>query len=392
MLNVVYVLNSTYALGGASKSFVSMLSGLMERGVHPIVVLPDKEGLYHTLQSMGVECFVSCFRPSTYPHNRSSLKDILAFLPKLVARLIVNRLTVSHMVKALKGRDIRLVHTNVSVVDVGFRFSRRMGIPHIFHVREYADLDFHEIYFPCSSAFHKLLRNDSYSICITKHIQSHHGLAGNPASVVIYNGVEVPRVDVSSLKKDGYFLFAGRIDASKGVHVLLDAYAKYVASVAAPRELWIAGEAGNATYYHKMRRRVEKYGLCAKVKFLGGREDIFLLMQHAGAIVIPSRFEGFGRCMAEAMMNGCLVIAHDTAGLKEQFDNGVEMKMREIGLRYASPEELQECLKRVDGMTEAQSSSMVADAYEVACALYAPDVNVGRICQFYNRILDVRNS
>ena len=41
MLNVVYVLNSTYALGGASKSFVSMLSGLMERGVHPIVVLPD---------------------------------------------------------------------------------------------------------------------------------------------------------------------------------------------------------------------------------------------------------------------------------------------------------------------------------------------------------------
>ena len=96
--------------------------------------------------------------------------------------------------------------------------------------------------------------------------------------------------------------------------------------------------------------------------------------------------------MAEAMMNGCLVIAHDTAGLKEQFDNGVEMKMREIGLRYASAEELQECLKRVDGMTEAQSGNMVADAYEVARALYAPDANVGRIYQFYNQILDVRNS
>lgn len=393
MLNVVYVLNSTYALGGASKSFVSMLSGLMDKGVYPIVVLPDKDGLYQILQSMGVECIVSCFRPATYPHNRSSLKDILLFLPKLVARQIVNRRTVNRMVKVLKDRDIRLVHTNVSVVDVGYRFSRRTGIPHIYHVREYADLDFHEIYFPCSSVFHRLLRKNSYSICITRHIQSHHGLAGNPASVVVYNGVEVPSVDVSSLKKDGYFLFAGRVDASKGVHVLLEAYAKYVSGAASPcRDLWIAGEAGSEAYYRKILHLVEKYGLCGKVKFLGGRDDIFLLMQQAGAIVIPSRFEGFGRCMAESMMNGCLVIAHDTAGLKEQFDNGVQMTGREIGLRYTTPEDLLECLKRVDEMTEAESGTMVAEAYKVARALYAPAVNVERIYRFYNQILDVRSN
>lgn len=390
MLNVMYVVNSTYALGGASKSFVSMLDGLKDKGVHPIVVLPDREGLFQVLQSRGIECVVSCFRPSTYPHNRSTLKDILLFLPKLAARLVVNRRTVACLEKVLKDRDVRLVHTNVSVVDVGFRFARRMGIPHVYHVREYADLDFHEIYFPCSRVFHRHLRRDSYSICITKNIQAHHGLAGNPASVVVYNGVAVPEVDIFSLEKDGYFLFAGRIDASKGLHVLLQAYAAYAAQSDAPRELWIAGESGNEAYYHRMRRQVEQAAWGARVKFLGGREDIFALMQRAAAIVIPSRFEGFGRCMAEAMMNGCLVVAHDTAGLKEQFDNGVEMTGKDIGLRYTTQEELLDCLKRVDAMTEAQSAEMRDNACKVARALYAPAVNVGRIYQFYNQILDVR--
>ena len=217
MLNVVYVLNSTYAWGGASKSFISMLEGLRRRGIYPIVVMPDREGLYHILRQMGIECVVSCFRPNTYPHNRSSLKDILLFLPKLIARRIVNYRAVRTLASLMKGRQIDLVHTNVSVIDVGFRLSLKLGVPHIFHVREYGDLDFHEVYYPCERFFHHLIRNCSYSICITKAIQAHHGLSDNKKSVVIYNGVDISKVAVSLLKKNGYFLFAGRIDPSKGM-------------------------------------------------------------------------------------------------------------------------------------------------------------------------------
>lgn len=389
MLNVVYVLNSTYAWGGASKSFISMLEGLRRRGIYPIVVMPDREGLYHILRQMGIECVVSCFRPNTYPHNRSSLKDILLFLPKLIARRIVNYRAVRTLASLMKGRQIDLVHTNVSVIDVGFRLSLKLGVPHIFHVREYGDLDFHEVYYPCERFFHHLIRNCSYSICITKAIQAHHGLSDNKKSVVIYNGVDIPKVAVSLLKKNGYFLFAGRIDPSKGFHVLLDAYVKYVRTSNLKRELWVAGDAGDVSYYNKMRKLVKTQGLCGKVKFLGVQDDIFLLMQHADAIVIPSRFEGFGRCMTEAMMNGCLVIAHDTAGLKEQFDNGLEEAGREIGLRYQTPDELLECLLAVDGMSKEQQENMVMDACRVARELYAPSVNVERVYQFYNRILNV---
>lgn len=40
------------------------------------------------------------------------------------------------------------------------------------------------------------------------------------------------------------------------------------------------------------------------------------------ALIVPSPFEAFGLITAEAMFNKCLVIGRDTAGTKEQFDNG----------------------------------------------------------------------
>jgi len=49
MINAVYILNATTETGGASKSFIAMLKGLMTMGVKPTVVLPDTHGLYNTL-------------------------------------------------------------------------------------------------------------------------------------------------------------------------------------------------------------------------------------------------------------------------------------------------------------------------------------------------------
>lgn len=385
-MTVVYILNSTYPFGGSFKSFMSMLEGLMEHEVNPIVVVPDEDGIYKVLQEKNIKTVVTCFRPNTYPH-RSTLKDLIWFIPKLIARRIVNRRAVSYLVKTLQNKQIDLVHTNVSVIDIGLRLARKIGVSHVFHIREYGDLDFHEIYYPTFSAFHLILKEKSYSICITKHIQEHHGLVNNPKSIVVYNGIDVPTIDVTSLSKEGYFLFAGRIDASKGLHVLLKAYADYILHSSVKRQLLIAGDLDKIAYYDHLQQIIKEHNLSSQVKFLGGRKDIYQLMQRAAAIVIPSRFEGFGRCMAEAMMNGCLVIGHNTAGLKEQFDNGLDFSGREIGLRYMTVPELSMRLLQVDKMTNEEMQQYTMNAYATAHALYPSSVNVERIYQFYNQII-----
>ena len=385
-MNVVYVLNTTYLFGGSVRSFLSMLYGLMERGVNPIVVLPDDDGVCRVLREKGIETIVLCFRPNTYPHNRTTLKDIFLFFPKLVARRVVNYRAVVRLTKLLRGRNIDLIHTNVSVIDVGMRASQKLGVPHLFHIREYGFLDFHEIYYPWPKAFRALMHK-SYTICITKHIQQSHGLMGNEKARVIYNGIDVPKIELSKLRKEGYFLYAGCIDPSKGLHVLLEAYANYLLSSALNYELWIAGDVNDYSYYEKVKLFIKSHDIAKKVKFLGSREDVFKLMQGAEAVVIPSRFEGFGRCMAEAMMNGCLVVAHNTAGLKELFDNGVEMSGREIGFRYETMEELSRCLLQVDALDDVRMKQYLSCAYKVARGLYTPRVNVEKVFQFYEDIV-----
>lgn len=391
MTNVVYILNSTYSLGGASKSFLSLISGLKRKGVCPLVVVPDKEGIYADLLRMGVEVIVALYRPNTYPRF-ATVKDKLLFLPRLWARRWLNRRAVSRLFALLSVRGhVHLVHTNVSVVDIGFRLARRLRVPHVYHIREYGDLDFHEFYFPSWKLFHKRLRVPlSYVICITEGILRHHLLQGYSAARVIYNGIETGTVPGAgdSFEDRKFFLYAGRIEPAKGLDLLLEAYAAYVEKSASGTPLWVAGDAGDDSYSRCLNEYVRSRGLGGHVRFLGPRRDVDVLMRKALAIVIPSRFEAFGRCMPEAMSNGCLVIGRDTGGTKEQFDNGLRLTGAEIGFRFTTVAELAEALGRAESLSEHERTDIVERACRTVRTLYSTDAYVDGVYQFYRDILN----
>lgn len=387
-MNVLYFLNSTYALGGASKSFVIMLDGLMKKGIYPIVVLPDRGGLYDDLARRGVEVIAVTYRINTYPHVRSP-KDFLLFLPRLLARRWVNRRAVRRLSAALHERQIALIHTNVSVVDIGFRLSRRFHVPHIYHIREYGDLDFGETYFPSWKAFHDTLSaHESYAICITKGILFHHHLQGSADARVIYNGLEPVAPDTGNVASSGYFLYVGRVEAAKGLDMLLEAYRAYWQGSSKRTPLWIVGDRKNDVYNIRLDEFIKVHELKGYVLFLGGRKDVHALMRKAKAIIIPSRMEAFGRCMAEAMLDRCLVIGHDTGGTKEQFDNGLQLTGKEIGLRFGSTGELARIMGKMDMLPSDNFREMVERAYRTACAFYSVEGYVSNVYEFYCDILD----
>ena len=193
-MKVVYILSSAKATGGASKAFLTLLMGLMEKGVEPIAVLPGRGAFYDVLQSRGIPCIILIYRNCTYPYRRN-LKETLLFLPRLCARLWVNFFAARALTKRLKCSGVALIHTNVGVVDIGFRAAQKLHVPHIYHIREYADLDFGMHYFPTKASFRRQLqKNDSYSICITRDIQQHHAQQTSSSSRVIYDGITLPAV------------------------------------------------------------------------------------------------------------------------------------------------------------------------------------------------------
>ncbi len=390
-MKVAYILHDTTPYGGATKAFMKMLKNLMPMGVIPVVVLPNREGIYADLQDMGITCKALTYRESIYSHCRT-LKEIVLFLPRMVAKVYVNYRATNHLATFFKQQEIDIVHTNVGVVSVGYRAAQRLGIPHVYHIREYGDLDFHMHYFPNKKTFLRQLNESlSYAICITKGICQHNQLTGKPTARVIYDGAIEGYSKTMPHGGGDYFLFAGFVVPAKGVHQLLQAYAAYASAVTTPLRLLVAGRMQGKPYDLQMKAYVTAHNLNGLVEFLGERTDIAQLMTDARAIVISSRFEGFGLCMPEAMEQGCLAIARNTAGTKEQLDNGLELEGQEIALRYDSTEELAQLLMDVSSQPVDYYQPYIERAFRTVNRLYTAERNAKDIYNFYQFILHERN-
>lgn len=106
---------------------------------------------------------------------------------------------------------------------------------------------------------------------------------------------------------DFVFLTAARLDAQKGLDVLLRA----TASVEGARFVI----AGSGSERARLERAAAELG--EKVAFLGRREDIGALLAASDAFVLPSLFEGTPLSLLEAMAAGKPIVASAVAGVDE---------------------------------------------------------------------------
>lgn len=386
-MRILYILSSTSTQGGASKSFMVMLDRLCTMGVETTVVLPNTQGLYQELQAKSVPVVAYTYRMAVYPPC-NTIKDSLLWLPRLCGRLVVNHRATCQVEQLCKQIHPDIIHTNVSVIDIGYRAARHLHIPHVWHIREYGDIDFHLSYYPTRSCqLQRYQRFLSYTICITRDIQRHNRLTDNPHSRVIYNGILSTLTTESTNNKERFFLFAGHIEPAKGVYELLQAYAHYKQISTQIYPLYIAGAVCNNNYMVHLQNFINTYHLKEYVYFLGEIKNILTWEQRATTVIIPSINEGFGRVMPEAMYNKTLVIAHNTAGTKEQLDNGVKLTGNEIALRYNTETELTQHLLTVSSVPLEQYSQMIERAYTTVSKLYTTEQNAQQVMQFYKDIL-----
>lgn len=384
-IKIAYVLNSTAPNSGDSKALMSLLEGLVQKDIQPVIVAPDAKGLYLSSKRLGMKVYVLKYKHSTYP-NWYSIKDKFLFVPRILGRLFLNYYATKKLIHILKDEDVKLVHTNVSVINIGHRAAHQLGLPHIYHFREYADLIGYR-HFPSKSSFLRSICTDSdFSICITKGIQQYHHLSSH-RSKVIYDGVKKETKTMPVGIKENYYLYVGRIEPNKGLLHLLKAYAKAQASVSSSfPKIKVAGAFSDESYSLKIKSFIEENQMEGYVELLGERNDIDQLMQSALALVVPSLFEGFGFCMAEAMFNGCIFVGYNNSGTKEQFENGMQLTEHPIGFPYNSDEELCSLLVRLSTATNSELDPIRERAFRVVNELYSIENNVKEVYEFYKQI------
>ena len=119
-------------------------------------------------------------------------------------------------------------------------------------------------------------------------------------------------------------LFAGALIPRKGVHFLLEAFARVQADLPQSR-LRLVGDAANRDYAAQLRRQVQTLGLAERVIFEAHVPQTQLAQRMAGArvLVLPSQSEGLGKVIIEAMLCGTPVLASNVDGIPEIVEEGV---------------------------------------------------------------------
>ena len=99
------------------------------------------------------------------------------------------------------------------------------------------------------------------------------------------------------------------------------------------------------------------------------------------ALIVASKFEGFGRMTAEAAFRGCMVIGHNTGGTKEilskiggySYDNGIA--------------DLIDKMNKVAELDESKYVCQAKMAQEKAVNIFSNEQSAKKIFEFYKQIM-----
>ncbi len=122
-----------------------------------------------------------------------------------------------------------------------------------------------------------------------------------------------------------YALFVGALQPRKDVTVAIEALALLGSGV--PRLVVVGQDKGGRA---EAEQAVERNGLAGRVEFRGHvpQEELAALYRGAACLVFPSRYEGFGLPVVEAMASGTPVVA-TTAGALPEVAGGAAILVEE---------------------------------------------------------------
>lgn len=380
-MKILYVC-PTSEFYGDGKALLNIMPHLVSFGIEPVFIIPNEGEFTLKLKEYGYKYVVSHFGSWTTYKGKLSFRIVLAFIYNYLRELP----KYETLVKIVKDIKPDAIHTNCTTSLIGYRLSKELGVPHVWHIREYGLLDHKWNHFPSKTRFEKLYSKPlNYSISITKDIFKYNGSPRN--GIVIYDGVfDSNKIPIINDTDEGYFLYVGRIITSKGIIELIETYKKYIDNIKTPCRLKIAGEGFLIPHLREWIKlnNLEKY-----IELLGYRDDVSVLMSKARCLFVPSPNEAFGFITAEAMYNGCIVVGKNTAGTKMQFDNCCSIIGYDVFYRYLTSSELYNIMWEVTFANKREVMTDLLKAQKCVLSLYSVQSSAQSVYKYYKSFLSV---
>ena len=160
-------------------------------------------------------------------------------------------------------------------------------------------------------------------------------------------------------EREGFF-YMGNLEKRKGVDILLLAYDRYI-EAGGRKKLYIAGKECEEDITVELNLQLQKHESIEYLGYLSGeqREGIFSKCE---CFVFPSRAEGFGMPVVEALAGGCDVITSDLPIFKEVVGDYIEQfamgKSKEDAITN-----LFQCMLRYEGANRKRDGKEIAVKY-----------------------------
>lgn len=320
-MNILFITHCT-GMAGANRSMLQLILELKDNyGVEPFVLLPEYNGQNRTLKDSlmdnGIpykETFISYFKK--VDQSAYSQWDT-----------IVSYRRIKRLAREFLPYNFDIVHSNSSVIDFGGYLSRELGIRHIWHLRDFGDLDY-----SLNSVFGKTYerltyRNAEAFIAISDCIKKHFSKTIDPNKITtIYNGINpTPNIPLSLHKnKKTQFLCAGiygdaknQMEILRAVDILVNDYHLTGFHVT------MVGIGVKGQYAQELKRYATEHSIGQYVSILGEVDGITKLASTMDVGIMSSRNEAFGRVTVEYMLQNLAVIANDSGANTEIIENGV---------------------------------------------------------------------
>lgn len=353
-MKVAFITHYT-ELYGANRSLLNLIDGLKSYGVVPYVIAPSKGQITDALKLRNVEFAIVPIQwwvdnLRCEGNQVKKVYRIASYYRKAFKRLYLNIKLIPSLADILKAWDIDVVYTNSSATPAGALVSQKLHLPHIWHLREFLDLDY-QFHHDWGKLFCKyIVQNKADAqVAISKAIRSHfvNGFSAEHMHIV-YNGVasttEFERLYEranSSVRINKPFTFAlvGLIHPCKGQDVAIRALSTIVNDFPQTR-LLIVGT-GDTTNLTNLKKLADDLGVSNQVEFCGHVDDPYKAYLASDVVLMCSKNEGMGRVTVEAMSACRPVIGYDNAGTSEIIQHEY------TGLLYRGEHEaLAVCMKR----------------------------------------------
>lgn len=343
-MKVVILSTATSYTGGAIITLLNVLPLLQKEGVEPYFILKGHGQLEDVLRNRKIPYSVIKSYDWCVPEQKTKgLKNVVAWKIKSLINLIAEYKTYF----LLKREKAELYHPNCIYNGTGVSSAKVLGIPVVWHLREFVDLHGETpVFWNTVEAWKKINRSDRV-ICVSNYLEQAYKnkIQDGSKLQVIYDGINMscfhaktetsPKAKIviglagtAPIKNHKDAILALKRVRDAGYHVTLKIAGKW------------SMDNYNQSYKSDLEKLIVENGLKNSVEFIGMQSDMNMFWAECDLSVVCSKRESFGLAATEAMACGVPLICSNTSISGELTENGKNVFVYQLG----KSEELAECI------------------------------------------------